>query len=74
MSQSPGSKILNSFLDYKMTPYNSIVWKSMIKGKFVNLDRLAWVVGTGANMSVLKDNWVPGVPPSRLLSGLKSSL
>lgn len=32
------------------------------------------MVGTGANMSVLEDNWVLGVPPSRLLSGLKSSI
>lgn len=50
----------SSFMEYKVKPTDSRIWKAMHKFKPLILDELSWVVGKGEEwIQVFKDKWGP---------------
>ncbi|KAA3472829.1 reverse transcriptase [Gossypium australe] len=58
----------NSFLQSQLRNSGSYIWRSIWATKGVLEKGLVWKVGSGANISICQDNWIPGYVHGRLLS------
>ena len=46
----------------------SFAWKSILKGRDIILRGMKWRVGDGWSIKILRDQWLPSVGSSRVLS------
>ena len=57
----------SSFLDAKVSPNCSYVWRSLMDAQPILLFGHCWRVGNGLSINVLKDRWIPNYPTNKIL-------
>ena len=57
----------SSFLEAKVSPNCSYVWRSLMAAQPILLFGHCWRVGNGLSINVLKDRWIPNYPTNRIL-------
>lgn len=58
-----------SFWDYQIKPGDSNTWKDMMTVRNIFVNNCCWFIGSGNNIHVWNDPWIPNLPgfrPSRL--------